>query len=119
MVTLALIAFGINWVVYSAYPDMLGDRWFIVFPFAPLFAGLVLVTATNWTRRVCPSLLESIGALTIVELIALAIVAFIAGALYLSVVFMFWAVASLTFAPWWLLGSWLGRRARRRPRHEF
>jgi hypothetical protein len=52
VVGMAVAAFGINWVVYNAYPDMLGDSWFIVFPFAPLLAVLVLLIATNWTRRV-------------------------------------------------------------------
>jgi hypothetical protein len=52
-------------------------------------------------------LVESLGALLIVELIALGIVALIAGALFLEVVFLFWAVASLALAPWWLLSAGL------------
>jgi len=114
MIGAAVAAFGLNWVIYNAYPNFLGDRWFIVFPFAPLLAGLVLLAATNWTRHVRPSWVESLGPLVVVELMGLGIVALISGALWMEVVFWFWAAASVAFAPWWLLGLWLGRRLGRK-----
>jgi hypothetical protein len=118
MVGCALAAFAGTWMFYRAYPNVLGDRWFVVL-FAPALAVFVVLAGANWTRSVRPSILESLGALLVAELIALAIVAGIAGALLMEVVFLFWAAASVAVAPWWLLGLWIGRRLKRRPDHEF
>jgi hypothetical protein len=94
---------------------MLGEgRLFMVLPLAPLTALGVAVMGTKWTRRVHPSTAESLSALLIIEVIILGLVAGATGDLFMDITFMFWVIVSLPFAPWWLLGLWIGRAVGRR-----
>lgn len=109
-----LVACLVSWLFLSASPNVFGEgRLWIVLPLVPLTALAITVAGTKWTRRVFPSSAESVGALLIVEFIILGTIAFAGGALFMSTTFLFWIVVSLAFAPWWLLGVWIGRPKQR------
>jgi hypothetical protein len=104
-----LAACAASWLFLSAMPNSFGGgRLWMFLPIAPLTAVAITIAGTQWSRRVRPSAMESIGALAIVELIILAVIATSGGALFLAS-FVVLAVVSVAFAPWWLLGVRLGR----------
>jgi hypothetical protein len=104
-----------SWMFLEVWPSVFDEgRLWTVVPVAPLTALATVIAGTSWTRRVRPSSVETIGALLAVESIILGIVAFVGGALFMSTTFLFWAVVSLPFAPWWLLGFWIGRAMTRK-----
>ena len=104
MVGCALAAGVGSWMFYNAAGQ--GDAWWLVW-FALLTALAVLMAGTTWTRRLRPSMTENFGALLVLELIALGIVATLERGLG-SATFDGWALVSVLFAPWWLAGFWIG-----------
>src|SRR5260221_14691335 len=101
MVGCALAALGGSWMFYSAWPGAAGDgRGWMILPAAPLTAAAVLIAGAKWTRRVRPSIVESVLSLLALELIVLGIVAVLTGSLFMTTTFWFWEFVSLPFAPW-------------------
>jgi hypothetical protein len=110
MVGSAIAAFAMDWLLYTMWPAVQPQsRLAFVVPFAPLTAVFIVIAGSIWTRRLRPSAVETIGVLLCVELIAYGIVGLIAGGFFALIVFMFWAVSNIVFAPWWLLAVWIGR----------
>ena len=116
MVGCALAAWVGNWMYYSAWPSGPGRGWLVV-PFLPLTALAVLLAGVHWTRRIRASTAEAIASLLLLEVIVLVIVSVVAMEWFTETEFLFWAVISLAFAPWWLLAIWIGRATRHR-RHD-
>jgi hypothetical protein len=113
MVGCAAAALAGSWMFYSAWPGVLGGRYWIVLPFAPLTVAAITVAGINWTRRLHSSTAENLGALLLLELILWGAVGVVVGSPFVQVTFLFWAAFSVAFAPWWLLATWIGRRSRR------
>jgi hypothetical protein len=112
MVGSAVAAYIAHLAFYTLWPAAADyGRLGLVLPFLPLTSLTILATAIHWSRTVHPSLLESLGALSLVELIVWAIIAQYTQAWFLNVVLWFWTRISLFVAPWWLVGVWIGRRA--------
>ena len=113
----ALVAWGANWAFYKTFPIKLAyTRNSLVIPFLPLTALGVSVAGYYWRRIFHASGSECIAALIVVELIVLGLVAWVAE-IFNEVTLLFWGIISAAFAPWWLLGIWLGRTGKGRPTH--
>jgi len=101
IVACVLGAFAASWMLWTAAPGLVGDRVEIVVPFVPLTVVAVVVAATRWAHRARASVIESLGAPLTVGVITLGIAAAAGG---MELVVDFWLLASLLYAPWWLLG---------------
>jgi hypothetical protein len=104
--------FGITSTIWIAgiWPDgyLVGRKW-LLYAFAPLTAVSTLLSAVLWTRRLGVSGGEALATLLVAQIIAWCVVAYYYGASFGPFMFLFWAVANIVFAPWWLLGFWIGR----------
>src|SRR5689334_3051573 len=104
-VTAAAVA--VSWVLLTAIPILEEGRLWLVVPLGLTALGTAIAGIT-WTRRINPTIAESIAALAGVELIILAMLVRLSGTLG-SGTMDFWVVGSLPFAPWWWLGCSIGR----------
>jgi len=110
----AVASFLFGSLLWDAWPEgHESGRLPFVVPFAPLAAAAVLITSVIWTRRLGPSTLEGMLALLCVQLINWGIVRYFAGEWWSFFVFVWWALSSLIYAPWWLLGFAVGGGFRR------
>jgi hypothetical protein len=117
MVGSAIFGFyGSGWIAHQ-WPDAqpAGLKWLAVL-FAPLTAIAILFAAILWARRLRASAHESLVALLMVEVVAWGVVVSYAGEFITFFVLTFLAASNAVFAPWWLLGSWVGRRYGPSPR---
>lgn len=113
MVGCALAVMAASFLYYREWPDFNPRAWLIM-AFAPLTALAIRIAGSYWTYRVRPSIGESFGALLVVTLITLGIIATIAGMLDIVFLIVILAPVSLCFAPSWFLATVIGTAMQRR-----